>query len=97
MRERDPESSLVEAFEEGRIRRQVEIRQEVYLTLRREYETARIEEVNDVPIITVVDAAVPPVEKSWPKRAALLSKASTAGRSMGKLFRRQRSSATDEQ
>ena len=30
-------------FDEGRLRRQVEIRQEVYLTLRREYETARVE------------------------------------------------------
>src|SRR2546425_7367800 len=55
-------------FEEGRLRRQVEIRQEVYLTLRREYETARIEEVNDTPVITVIDAAVPPERKSKPKR-----------------------------
>jgi len=60
------------AFDEGRMRRQVEIRQEVYLTLRREFETARIEEVNDVPMITVVDAAVPPVDKSAPKRAFLV-------------------------
>src|SRR5207247_10065243 len=55
-------------FEEGRLRRQVEIRQEVYLTLKREYETARIEEVNDTPVITVIDVAVVPQEKSWPKR-----------------------------
>ena len=58
-------------FEEGRLRRQVEIRQEVYLTLKREYEMARIEEVNDTPVITVIDVATPPVKKSKPKRILL--------------------------
>jgi uncharacterized protein involved in exopolysaccharide biosynthesis len=56
------------AFEEARLRRQVDIRQEVYLTLRREYETARIDEANDTPVITVIDAAVAPTSKSKPKR-----------------------------
>jgi uncharacterized protein involved in exopolysaccharide biosynthesis len=55
-------------FDEGRLRRQVAIRQEVYLTLRREYETARIEEVNDTPLFTVIDPAVPPRERSGPRR-----------------------------
>jgi uncharacterized protein involved in exopolysaccharide biosynthesis len=66
-------------FEEGRLRRQVEIRQEVYLTLKREYETARIEEVNDTPVITVVDPAVPPQEKSKPKRTLLVLLAGVLG------------------
>jgi uncharacterized protein involved in exopolysaccharide biosynthesis len=60
------------AFEEGRLRRQVEIRQDVYLTLRREYETARIEEVNDTPVITVIDQASPPQQRSRPKRILLI-------------------------
>src|SRR5207253_2564140 len=59
-------------FEEGRLRRQLDIHQEVYLTLRREYETARIEEVNDTPVITVIDVAVPPQKKSKPKRSLLV-------------------------
>ena len=54
-------------FEEGRLRRQLEVQQEIYLTLRREFETARIEEVNDTPVITVIDAAVPPARPSKPK------------------------------
>ena len=58
--------------EEDRRRRQVQIRQELYLTLKREYETARIEEVNDTPVITVVDPAVPPQEKSKPRRRLLV-------------------------
>jgi len=54
-------------FEEGRLRRQVDIRRDVYLTLNREYETARIEEVNDTPVLTVIDAARVPQERSKPK------------------------------
>jgi uncharacterized protein involved in exopolysaccharide biosynthesis len=59
-------------FEEGRLRRQVEIGQQVYGTLKREYETARIEEVNDTPLITVIDRAVTPQERSGPKRKLLV-------------------------
>lgn len=55
-------------FEEGQLRRQMELRQELNLTLRREYEIARIEEVNDTPMITVVEAAIVPQRKSSPKR-----------------------------
>ena len=55
-------------FEEARLRRQVTISQEVYLTLKREYETARIEEVNDTPVFTVIEAAIPPQERSRPRR-----------------------------
>src|SRR5205823_5665849 len=55
-------------FEEGRLRRQVDVRQEVYLTLRREYETARIDEANDTPVLTVIDHPIPPARKSKPKR-----------------------------
>jgi len=36
--------------------------------VRRSYEEARIQEVNDTPVITVIDRAVPPQEKSSPKR-----------------------------
>lgn len=55
-------------FEEGQIRRQVDLRQELYRTIRREYETARIQEVNDTPVITVIDLAVVPQRKSGPIR-----------------------------
>jgi uncharacterized protein involved in exopolysaccharide biosynthesis len=54
-------------FEEGRLRRQVSVNQEVYLTLKRDYETARIDEVNDTPVITVIDAAVAPQQRSQPR------------------------------
>lgn len=53
--------------EEGRLRRQLEVQQQVYLTLRQEYENARIQEVNDIPVITVVDSAVAPRRPSQPR------------------------------
>lgn len=59
-------------FEEGRLRRQVDIRQEVYLTLKREFETARIEEVNDTPVITVIDSAVAPQLRARPRRTLMV-------------------------
>jgi uncharacterized protein involved in exopolysaccharide biosynthesis len=66
-------------FEDGRLQRQVQVKQEVYLTLRREYETSRIAEVNDTPLLTIVDHAVPPVMRSWPRRGRLASLAMVFG------------------
>ena len=57
---------------EGRLQRQIQVRQEVYLTLRRDYESARIDEVNDVPAITIIDSATPPTRKSKPKRTLIV-------------------------
>lgn len=72
-------------FEEGNLRRQVAIRQEVYLTLRRAYETARIDEVNETPVITVIDEAVPPLSPSSPRRLLLLAMALSLGAVVGVL------------
>ena len=73
-------------FEEGRLRRQVEIRQELYLTLQREYEAARMQEVNDTPVITVIDPATPPVKKSKPKRTLLVVIALVLGGMVGAFW-----------
>jgi len=84
-RNRSWEQSPELRVEESRFRRQVEIRQEVLLTLRREYEMARIEEVNDSPVITVIDPAVPPLEKSKPRRVRLVVLALCLGTGLGLL------------
>lgn len=60
-------------FEQGRLQRQMDIRQQVYLTLRREYETARIEEVNDAPVITVIDPGVVPTIRARPRRKVMVA------------------------
>ena len=58
--------------EERRLRRVADLHQELYLTLMREHELALIQEVNEVPIITVIDRAVPPLERSRPRRRRMV-------------------------
>jgi uncharacterized protein involved in exopolysaccharide biosynthesis len=59
-------------FEHERLQRQVRITQEVTLTLQREYEAARIAEVNDTPVLTVLYPATPPQEKTGPRRRLMV-------------------------
>jgi uncharacterized protein involved in exopolysaccharide biosynthesis len=61
------EFSLV-GVEARRLERDVQLKQDVLLTLSRAYEEARIGEVRDTPVLTVIDRAEPPASKSWPKR-----------------------------
>src|SRR5712692_2904236 len=60
------------SFEQNRLARQVQLRQEVFQTLTREYEEARIAEVRDTPVLTIVDPAVPPDRRSGPRRSLIL-------------------------
>jgi len=55
-------------FEEQRLNRRVQVQQQLLISLMEDLESAKIAEVNDVPVITVVDPPVPPIRKSWPKR-----------------------------
>lgn len=58
-------------LEEGRLTRLVREQEEVYLTLSREYEVAKIDEHRNVPILSVLDPAEPPVFRHFPKRRLL--------------------------
>lgn len=71
-RNRNWQGSPLLALEEDRLRREIQLRQDVFVSLSREYESTRIEEVNDTPVITVVDSAVAPVEKSKPRRRLIV-------------------------
>jgi uncharacterized protein involved in exopolysaccharide biosynthesis len=53
-------------FERQQLQRQVDLHQEMFVTLSRELETARIEEVNSTPLITQIDPAVAPVRQVRP-------------------------------
>ena len=55
-------------FEYSRLNRQVQLRQEVYQTLTKAHEEARIAEVRDTPVLTVIDSALAPVRPSGPHR-----------------------------
>jgi uncharacterized protein involved in exopolysaccharide biosynthesis len=67
-RNRRWQESAALQFREASFRRQVAVAQEVYLTLRREFESARIDEVNETPVITVIDPATVPHQRVKPKR-----------------------------
>jgi uncharacterized protein involved in exopolysaccharide biosynthesis len=51
-----------------RIQRQIQIYQDLYSNFRREFETARVDEVNDTPVITIIDTAAVPIKTSAPHR-----------------------------
>lgn len=70
-------------LEYDRLEREVQVAQEVYLTLKRQYEEARVEEVNDTPVLTVVDSALAPVRHSRPRRAASVAIAVFLGAGLG--------------
>ena len=50
------ESSPQLSFEAARLQRRIDLQQQVYTTLAQAYEQARIEEVRNTPVITIVDA-----------------------------------------
>jgi uncharacterized protein involved in exopolysaccharide biosynthesis len=58
-------------IEEGRLARAVRTQEEIYLTLQRQRELTRLEERKDVPVLSVLDPAVPPIKRDWPKRSLL--------------------------
>lgn len=72
-------------FEEGRLRRNVDVATDLFLTLQRQFETARLDEFNDAAEITVVDPAVPPWKAQWPRYWILLASALFVGVLVGVL------------
>jgi len=74
------------AFEYNRLNRQVQLRQEVYQTLTKAHEEARIAEVRDTPVLTVIDSAVAPVTPSGPKRVLGTTVALILGGALGVLL-----------
>lgn len=79
------ENSPTLVVEERRVRRQVETASSLYLSLRQQYESARIDEVNTTPVITVVDRAVPPRLREWPRRVPVVLGAMFVGMLLGLL------------
>lgn len=59
-------SPLLE-FQAGQVKRAVDLRQEVYVSLVKAYDEARIAEVRDTPVITTIDSAVAPDVRSSPR------------------------------
>jgi uncharacterized protein involved in exopolysaccharide biosynthesis len=71
--------------DESRIRREVELSSDLFLNLQRQLELARLDEINDAALITVIDKAIPPRKAQWPRYGALLVTAGTLGLMLGLL------------
>ena len=67
-RNRDYSSSPLLTYEAGRLARDVQVKQELFLTLSKAHTEARIAEVRDTPVLTVVDSAVAPFRRARPQR-----------------------------
>jgi uncharacterized protein involved in exopolysaccharide biosynthesis len=66
-----------------RLERRVQLKQEVLATLSRSYEEARINEVRETPVLTVIDRADPPAWKSFPRRTLSVIAALLVGAVLG--------------
>ncbi len=54
------------------LQRRVQLAQDLYVAISRELEQARLQEVNDIPVLTVIDTAEVPVRRSRPHRAPIV-------------------------
>jgi len=70
-------------LEEGRLTRRLREQEEVYLTLQRQYELAKIEEHRETPAINVIDAAEVPITRISPRRVSMTLMGLIIGASAG--------------
>lgn len=70
-------------YEEQRIRREVDLASDLYINLDRQLEVARIDEINDAALITIIDSAVVPRKAQWPRYGVLLFSATAIGLLIG--------------
>lgn len=70
-------------LEETRLAREVAMNQEIYIQLQKQYELAKIEELDDQPLIQIVKSADIPIVKSKPKRKLILLFSSVIGFILG--------------
>lgn len=73
-------------FEEQRIRRDVDLASDLYINLDRQLEVARIDEINDAALITVIDSAVTPRKARWPRYGVISVSSILLGAFAGLLF-----------
>ncbi len=59
-------------IEQGRLERALQINSTVFIELKKQIEIAKIEEIKNIPIINILDAARVPVQKSSPYRQSIV-------------------------
>jgi uncharacterized protein involved in exopolysaccharide biosynthesis len=69
-------------LEEARLRRSVDMAQQLYVQLRIQEEQAALQEVRNTPAISVIDPPMVPVKRSWPKRRLAIALGAFTGLGM---------------
>jgi len=70
-------------LQESRLQRKVEMNQEIFLQLQKQFEMARIDEAKDIPVLDVIDSPMVPVRKVRPKRAKMVFTGTVASVAIG--------------
>lgn len=70
----------------ARLKRELGVKSETYMTLTQQYELAKIDTEKEIPIVQVLDAAVPALRKSAPKRTLLVLTTTVAAFTFGLLW-----------
>ena len=78
--------SPVLASEEQTLAQNEDMASDLYVTLEKQVESARIDEFNDAALITVIDSAVTPMKAYWPRYGLLLPGALLLGIFFGVMF-----------
>jgi len=58
---------------QGRLAREIRVQEEIFLTLKKEHEMNKIEEVKNLPLIRILDKSVAPISKSKPMRFRVMA------------------------
>ena len=70
-------------LQEGRLIRGVRAQEEIYISLRRQYELTKVQEQRDVPVLNILDAAAVPSFRTSPKRGVMTVVGLLLGFSLG--------------
>ena len=70
-------------LENDRLERRVAMRSDIATTLRREASTAKLDEINSMPALTVIDPPDTPIRASYPKRRVVAAAATFAALFLG--------------
>jgi uncharacterized protein involved in exopolysaccharide biosynthesis len=79
-------SSPTLSSDEETLRRNEDVASDLYLSLDKQLESAKLDEFNDAALITVVDSAVAPVKPYWPRYSLLLPGALLFGLFVGTMI-----------
>lgn len=73
-------------FEEARLRRSADVATDLYLTLQRLFETARLDEFDNAGMVGVLDSGVVPRRAQWPRYGVVAVGAILIGTLLGIVF-----------